>query len=386
MFKKFTIFTITLIFAGTANAIPSTNELCMVPQPSSFKLAMANINQLLSSAAPNLRHSDLKNKIGKLPSLDSYNSRPKPIMPSRVVIGNEPVRQLPIIIERETIEIETYAPQIERIEEEAKLSPRTEQLFDVIPNNIGNEKTVKQNITLERDNFIIPEFKDEIDDGDFEEITIDADTEEDSKPKFELTVTDGNPDKDELELRITALKALSVGQYESAIALYKKILRKTPQDRDALFGLATAYHKSGERKQARNAYGNLLKLYPKFEDGINNFISLASAEAPEHALRELQQIQKSNPKFPAIFAQKGLIYSKLGDKKQAIKNMAYALKLEPDNNNYKYNLAIFLDEVGSNEYAAQLYQELLKASYSGEQIPIGRKVLEERVSLITAQR
>ena len=256
----------------------------------------------------------------------------------------------------------------------------------MIPDGIGKEKPKPQRIVLNKESFELPAIIDAEEGEDFEEIAADEDieVEVESKPSFDLTVHNRKPKQDLLKLSEKALRALSVGQYESAIVLYKQLLQKSPKSRDGLFGLATAYHEAGERKKARVAYENLFRHHPKFEEGINNFISLASLEAPQHALEELKKLQRTSPTFPAIFAQKGLIYSKLGDQKQAIKNMAYALKLDPNDNNYKYNLAVMLDAADKPQYAARLYQELLKSSQNGEEIPIGRAKLTERLEFIIA--
>lgn len=393
-------FLILLLFSLSANA-NNAEELCNVREENKFNYIIGGINKFLMLSNPMERYSDINStdidkRVNELPQLEG--NEPVKKDNSREIIFSKPLQNdTPTKVIR--VKPETYDqpnnlgiaketdPQLELFRS-GSLSNETKTLFNSIPNGLGIEEPAPQQISLQRESFEVPKFIEPPaqDDLDFEEISIEEDEEIiDDSPRFEITVTDGPSETALDELYQDGLKALSVGQYESAIAIYKRVLKRNKNDRDGLFGLATAYHKAGDRKKARVEYAKLMKIYPDFEDGINNFISLASSEAPEHALEELKQLQKSNPKFPAIFAQKGLIYSKLGDKKQAIKNMAYALKLNPQDNSYKYNLAVLLDEVNKPDLASQLYKELIIDSYAGKDIPVGRKVLQERYESISSK-
>lgn len=182
-----------------------------------------------------------------------------------------------------------------------------------------------------------------------------------------------------------ASKAYAVGQYESAIAIYKNVLKEAPDDRDALFGLATSYHRNGQRDQAKIYYAKLLDIYPNDTEGQNNFLSLVGEEAPDDAIAEFTELAKANPDFAPIYAHKAMIYLKQGDDKNAIKNLYQALKMQPDNNDYKYNLAILFDRNGYNENAARLYTDLVQDSYKGIPIPASRNQISERIIFLNSK-
>lgn len=205
------------------------------------------------------------------------------------------------------------------------------------------------------------------------------------KAKFEIKVQDVKSTESLGDLLERGLKALNVGQYEVAISLYKQALEKNRKSRDAMFGLATAYQKAGQRREARDAYVRLLGSYPEFEDGLNNFLVLASEESPADALKEMNNISSRNPRFAPVYAQKAAVYTKMNDLENARKNMAKAVRLAPDNNVYRYNMAILLDQMGDYGGATKLYGELIEASYKGAQLPVPAPQIQERMSYISSQ-
>ena len=90
-----------------------------------------------------------------------------------------------------------------------------------------------------------------------------------------LDISVKTPDKTALDYAQSAYDALQAGQMESAIAYYKKVLELEPKNKDALFGLATTYHRGGQTEEARAAYMRLISMDREHWEAMNNFFAVA---------------------------------------------------------------------------------------------------------------
>ncbi len=179
-----------------------------------------------------------------------------------------------------------------------------------------------------------------------------------------------------------AFTAYSGGDTATAIDVYKTVLSTEPTNQDALFGLASLYHRQGQLDKARPLYGELLKQNPNHRDGINNFLVLISDEAPQESLAELERLEQRNPDFSPIPAQQAVVLTKLGYAAQAREKMLRAIELSPENLSYKYNLAIMLDRQGNYVQAVPLYRLLIDAASKGAAIPAPVETLQKRLNFI----
>ncbi len=182
-----------------------------------------------------------------------------------------------------------------------------------------------------------------------------------------------------------AYDALMGGQPQVARQIYKDILEQLPRNQDALFGIATTYHRAGELELARPYYVKLLEINPKHRDGLTNFLSLVAQEAPEEATAKLEVLAKQNPDFSAIPALLGGLYEQMGEPSRAIESLIRAVRMEPENLAYKYNLAVLYDKHDSPDDAIVLYNQLLAAGRSGIPLPAPMRDLQERVIHISGR-
>ncbi|HEU5048216.1 MAG TPA: tetratricopeptide repeat protein [Rickettsiales bacterium] len=183
-----------------------------------------------------------------------------------------------------------------------------------------------------------------------------------------------------------AYQNLLAGNQEGAIELYKEVLQIQPNNKLALFGLATTYHRAGQPQLARPLYGQLLVIDPNNVEGLNNYLVLLADEAPEEALVELGRLEKTHPDFSPIPAQMAIIYEKQGNYPAAVQQMTTAINLAPENLRYRYNMAIILDHKGDWENAAELYKELLTASERGEKIAADPDEIQQRLTFILSNK
>ena len=181
-----------------------------------------------------------------------------------------------------------------------------------------------------------------------------------------------------------AYNALLSGDTDGAIRIYEEVLSIDPNEKTALFGLATTYHRIGLLDQARPVYGHLLKIDPYNVEALNNFFALVGAEAPHAAIEQLELLAMDNPDFAPIQAQIALLYQKLKNYPKAIQYMIRASTITPDNLAYKYNLAILYDQKGDVQRATTLYRYLLKIYKDGQELPASPKAIQERLTFLAS--
>lgn len=338
--------------------------------------------------AENLRHSNIKNvqrQIQTLPDL-GYNPAPAPIVaPSFSNLPPVSIQKpkAPILIAPEVQQGNEQAVQplvTQQAESIANLSPKTQNIISEIGSGIGSDKSAPEKIVIEAGGF---EKKVEVADdeitNELQEVTVVEEV-----PAFEISIsTDKEPAFSDFEALKKANRALDVEQYESAIVLYQSVLEKQPDNREAMFGLATAYQKAGRKNRAKDIYKQLIKKHPTFEPALNNLLALAASEAPERALEEFAIIEGRNPNFAGVYAQKAKIYREQLNLEYAITNLRRALSLEPENNTYRYDLAIIEDENQNYAAALQLYGELINAANEGKKIPADKALLVDRMAYIS---
>jgi len=183
-----------------------------------------------------------------------------------------------------------------------------------------------------------------------------------------------------------AYNASVAGQSEEAIAIYRNVLDSDPRNKNALFGLATTYHRVGQVALARPLYATLLAIDPNNRDGLNNFLALIAEEAPQEALTQLQQLQRLNESYSPIPAQMAIIYQKLGQFDHAVENMRHAIELAPENLTYRYNFAVMLDTQHQYAEAIEMYRQIIQAYQRGELIPGNIEKIQQRLTFISSNR
>ncbi|MGB9596734.1 MAG: tetratricopeptide repeat protein, partial [Candidatus Poribacteria bacterium] len=123
-----------------------------------------------------------------------------------------------------------------------------------------------------------------------------------------------------------AVQLAKTGQWDSAASIYKKAIELSPDMENIKRNLSALYWDQahhlvsiGKHKEALNAYIEFIRLNPENEDGYNNL---------------------------------GAVYSRLGDNRSAIIVLKQALKIAPNSEDIKTNLAI-----AHQRYGIELIQQ-----------------------------
>lgn len=179
-----------------------------------------------------------------------------------------------------------------------------------------------------------------------------------------------------------AYEALLNGNTDTAVTIYRDILSADPLNEQALFGLATTYHRMGLFEEARPVYGKLLALNPNHTEALNNFLALVGEESPEAALKIMERLAEKNPEYSPIPAQMAILCQKIEDMECAVHHMRKAYSLSPENLVYLYNLAILYDKKGDKREAAAIYKQLLEAYERGQDLPATPSEIQERLTFL----
>ena len=197
----------------------------------------------------------------------------------------------------------------------------------------------------------------------------------DSNAKSEFDIVVVNPKLNNINVREKeklAYNATLVGQYEVAIELYKQVINAEPNNYYARFSLAVVYQEIGQFRQAKAIYHRMLKDDPSNKDEIvENLLAILVDESPKDALYLLSRLVVQNPTSPKIIAQAGVAYERAKDYNQAIDLFKRAADLDSSNIDYRYNLAVTYDKALQYDNAIEMYSYVEKHyTEANQSIPI----------------
>ena len=167
------------------------------------------------------------------------------------------------------------------------------------------------------------------------------------------------PDKaDMLDMLLNnAYQAYRSGKFEQAQLLYRDVLSQDPRNTDALLGLAAIAQHRGADALAVQYYGKVLALDPRNAVANAGMSALSTDENHESRLKMLLAEQKDSPSLLFALGNQYADQARWGEAQQAYFN---AYKLESDNADLAFNLAISLEHLGQNKLSSQYYQRAVQ--------------------------
>lgn len=179
-----------------------------------------------------------------------------------------------------------------------------------------------------------------------------------------------------------AYQAYQSGDLGTAWQRYREVLQKDAKNRDALLGMAAIAQQQGQDDAAMQYYRQVLLLDPRdpvAQAGMSAF-STGDAAGKESRLK-LSLAQ--TPQSAALHFALGNLYteqSRWGDAQQAYFN---AIRLEPGNAQFAFNLATSLDHLGQKKLAAQYYALALQTDTAGN-AGFDRAQTQQRLNQLSA--
>jgi Flp pilus assembly protein TadD len=166
-----------------------------------------------------------------------------------------------------------------------------------------------------------------------------------------------------------AWMALLHGDPAAAIGGYEEVLAATPENRQALLGIAAVEARRGEAARARRAYLRLLQRDPADPLALAGLLELEPAGDPTARVRRLKQLIARHPDIASLHSAIGNVYA--GEERWLDAERAYAQArmieqraglLDPQTN---FNLAVALDHQGKKSEARARYEEALIGARQG---------------------
>lgn len=166
-------------------------------------------------------------------------------------------------------------------------------------------------------------------------------------------------------LATKAWNAYIAEDYETAASIYKQVLGREKNNRDALLGIAAIAVKQDDIESARSIYGELVRLNPRDPiavAAISNLQNKTTSERDESKLK-LMIRQSDNPSH--LYFALGNIYSQQSRWPEAQQSYFRAWQSDNKNADYAFNLAVSLDQMGKQIEAVKFYKKSLMNAESG---------------------
>ena len=159
---------------------------------------------------------------------------------------------------------------------------------------------------------------------------------------------------------LDAYAALKSGDYSRARALYAKLVLADPMNLDAQLGMATVLARSGDLASAARHYRQVLAIDPRNGAALAGLLAVRDARSPSLEI-ELMTLVGRNPESSSLRFTLGNLYA--SERRWVEAQQAYfeAYRLESDNADYMYNLAVSLDQLKQPKLALDYYQKAFAA-------------------------
>lgn len=179
-----------------------------------------------------------------------------------------------------------------------------------------------------------------------------------------------------------AYQAYQSGDLATAWQRYREVLQKDAKNRDALLGMAAIAQQQGQDDTAIQYYRQVLLLDPRDPVAQAGMSAFSTGDAAGKESRLKQSLAQS-PQSASLHFALGNLYteqSRWGDAQQSYFN---AIRLEPGNAQFAFNLATSLDHLGQRKLAAQYYAQALQIDTAGN-AGFDRVKTQQRLTQLTA--
>jgi len=170
-------------------------------------------------------------------------------------------------------------------------------------------------------------------------------------PKFASTPSNGLD-----ELLNQAYQEYRAGSFDLAQPHYQAVLAKAPNNTDALLGLAAIAQHHHADAVAANYYTQVLAQDPRNAVANAGMTALTTDDNRESRLKTLLHEQPNAASLHFALANHYADQSRWSEAQQAYFN---AYKLEPNNAELAFNLAVSLERLGQRKLSAQYYQQAI---------------------------
>lgn len=152
------------------------------------------------------------------------------------------------------------------------------------------------------------------------------------------------------------------GEFERARVIWEKILQSDPRNGDALEGLATLAQHRGEVERASELYRSMLEQDPHDGRALAGLIALGQAGTLGLSPAKLKTLIQSQPERAELHFALGNLLAAEARWAEAQQAFFEAQRLQPENPDYAFNLAVSLDRLHQDRLAATWYRRAIEAA------------------------
>ena len=138
------------------------------------------------------------------------------------------------------------------------------------------------------------------------------------------------------------------------------MLRSDPRNRDALLGLGAIAVRNGQWDEASERYTTLLRLNPRDSIAQAGLIAVHENVDPLRGESQIKLLLREEPDAPHLHFTLGNMYADQDRWGEAQAAYFDAYRLDDENPDYTYNLAVSLDQLGKGASAADYYRRALE--------------------------
>lgn len=157
-------------------------------------------------------------------------------------------------------------------------------------------------------------------------------------------------------------EALRSGDLDQAQTLYREALAADPSSVDAHLGLAVVSARAGDRAMAVRHYREALNLHPGNAAAIAGLAALSDFTRADALEAQLRAEVSKYPASAALRLTLGGLYASQSRWNEAQAAYFEAHRLDPENPDLAFNLAVSLDHLGQQRLAAEFYERALASA------------------------
>ncbi|MEK7436760.1 MAG: tetratricopeptide repeat protein [Pseudomonadota bacterium] len=158
----------------------------------------------------------------------------------------------------------------------------------------------------------------------------------------------------------SAYQAFNSGDMARAREDYQQVLRASPNNRDALLGLAAVEMQSRRYAAAESFYTRLIELDPRDAHAQAGLIGLKGQSDPVSAESRLKNMIAAQPEASFLNFTLGNQYASQDRWAEAQQAYFRAYTGDPEHPDFAYNLAVSLDKLHQTKAALEYYRRALK--------------------------
>lgn len=156
----------------------------------------------------------------------------------------------------------------------------------------------------------------------------------------------------------TAIGLHQKGRLDEAEKIYRSILKKQPEDPDALHFFGVLLHQTGQSDKAIARISHALQINPVYLDACNNLGNIYKETGDmQKAAETYRKVIDMAPNHAGACNNLGVVLRSLGDYEASVRVLLKAAELSPDNADVFQNLGNTYQEQDECRKAAEAYRQ-----------------------------